>query len=95
MAPVQRRIKINDRRGAASETDLLARLAGAPERGEFSLVYQRQVAPDGVTLVGVETLLRWDCPTKGAMAPEMFIPSRHPADHPLGAGSGHGRDGGV
>jgi len=85
MAPAQRRIKINDRRGAASETDLLARLAGAPERGEFSLVYQRQVAPDGVTLVGVETLLRWDCPTKGAMAPEMFIPlaERHHAIAPI------------
>jgi EAL domain-containing protein (putative c-di-GMP-specific phosphodiesterase class I) len=78
MAPPQRRTKINDRRKSGRRFDddsgLLERLSGAPGRGEFSLVYQRQVAPDGVGLVGVETLLRWDCPTFGAMAPERFIP---------------------
>lgn len=85
MAPVQRRTKINDRRGAAGEAELLSRLAGAPERGEFSLVYQRQVAPDGTTLLGVETLLRWECPTQGPMAPEVFIPlaERHGAIAPI------------
>lgn len=53
---------------------MLERLHQAGERGEFSLVYQRQVAPDGVTLVGVETLLRWTCQTQGRVEPAFFIP---------------------
>jgi EAL domain-containing protein (putative c-di-GMP-specific phosphodiesterase class I) len=78
MAPPQRRIEKNDRRKLASLADgdaiLLERLSGAPARGEFSLVYQRQMTPDGATLVGVETLLRWDSPELGSQPPERFIP---------------------
>ena len=61
--------------GGPQDERVLAELEGAAEWGEFSLVYQRQVAPDGESLVGVETLLRWTCPALGgAVSPEMFIP---------------------
>ena len=64
-----------DRRGlTAEERLLLDHLENAGPRGEFSLVYQRQMAPDGVTLIGVETLLRWTCPGYGQVAPSVFIP---------------------
>ena len=74
MTPPQRRSQNTDRRKAASsaveEEGLLARLDGAADRGEFNLVYQRQVAQDGARLNGVETLLRW----YGQVSPEIFIP---------------------
>ncbi len=56
------------------ETALIADLARAAERGELSLVYQKQIARDGVTLSGVEALLRWDHPTRGRVSPALFIP---------------------
>ena len=78
MAPPQRRGIKNDRRKSEGPFDddaaLLARLPGAGDRGEFSLVYQRQMSPDGERLVGVETLLRWDSPEFGAVSPDRFIP---------------------
>ena len=65
----------SDRRGLAEdERLLLARMDVAAEQGELSLVYQRQVAPDGVTVLGVESLLRWDCPGPGQISPALFIP---------------------
>ncbi len=70
-----RRTPASDRRGlTADEQLLLSRLDEAGGRGEFSLVYQRQVAPDGQTLLGVETLLRWSCPGVGQVKPSQFIP---------------------
>ncbi len=78
MTPPQRRSQNTDRRKSAAsaveEESLLARLDGAAERGEFSLVYQRQVAPDGAAVIGVETLLRWDSPGHGPVSPDVFIP---------------------
>ena len=63
----------SDRRGLAEdERLLLARMDVAAEQNELSLVYQRQVAPDGVTLLGVESLLRWDCPGYGQVSPGLF-----------------------
>ena len=53
---------------------LMADLAKAADRGEFSLVYQKQVGRDGVTLMGCETLLRWNHPTRGRVSPALFIP---------------------
>lgn len=53
---------------------LLADLEGAGDRGEFSLVYQKQMAPDGERVIGVESLLRWDHPRLGAISPGDFIP---------------------
>jgi EAL domain-containing protein (putative c-di-GMP-specific phosphodiesterase class I)/signal transduction histidine kinase/DNA-binding NarL/FixJ family response regulator/HPt (histidine-containing phosphotransfer) domain-containing protein len=59
----------------ASDDDLLAAdLAHAARRGEFSLVYQPQFARDGLTLTGVECLLRWTHPTRGPVSPAHFIP---------------------
>ncbi|MDB5433414.1 MAG: hypothetical protein JWP35_4530 [Caulobacter sp.] len=56
------------------EEALAADLAGAAERGEFSLVYQPQVDRDGITLLGVECLLRWTHPVRGDVSPAFFIP---------------------
>ncbi len=46
----------------------------ARERGEFSLVYQKQVDRDGEAVLGVEALLRWNHPTRGGISPALFIP---------------------
>jgi diguanylate cyclase (GGDEF)-like protein len=79
------RIK-RDRAGASHVVDLrelhlaghhagLSRgLPGAAERGEMCLEYQPIVdAPDG-RLTGVEALLRWTHPSRGLVAPNVFIP---------------------
>lgn len=52
---------------------LLVDLGQAAARGEFSLVYQPQMNPDG-RLVGVESLLRWEHPERGVVGPGLFIP---------------------
>jgi diguanylate cyclase (GGDEF)-like protein len=36
--------------------------------------YQPVVAAEGGSMIGVEALLRWNHPTRGAIAPSMFIP---------------------
>jgi EAL domain-containing protein (putative c-di-GMP-specific phosphodiesterase class I)/signal transduction histidine kinase/DNA-binding response OmpR family regulator len=53
---------------------LLQDLKMARERGEFSLVYQKQVDRDGQAVLGVEALLRWNHPTRGIISPALFIP---------------------
>ena len=42
-------------------------------RGEFSLHYQPQAAPNGA-IVGFEALLRWTHPKRGPISPGLFIP---------------------
>ncbi|WP_279603566.1 EAL domain-containing protein [Methylobacterium sp. E-041] len=54
----------------ALERDLEQALA----RGEFHLVYQKQVAAAGGALLGFEALLRWTHPTRGLVPPDVFIP---------------------
>ena len=44
------------------------------QRGEFSLHYQPEIALDTAAIVGVEALLRWQSPTRGAVPPAEFIP---------------------
>jgi EAL domain-containing protein (putative c-di-GMP-specific phosphodiesterase class I) len=56
------------------ERELLQDLERAIERGELSLAYQPQVDRNGETIVGVEALLRWSHPTRGAVSPALFIP---------------------
>jgi diguanylate cyclase (GGDEF)-like protein len=64
-----------------SETDdfdvehlaLLGDVQPAISRNEFVLHYQPKVDP-GRHLTGVETLVRWDHPTRGLLAPGTFIP---------------------
>ena len=42
--------------------------------GELSIHYQPLVSLDSSKVIGVEALLRWDCPGRGAVAPAEFIP---------------------
>ncbi len=44
------------------------------ERGEFSVHYQQVIDLGNRAIVGVEALLRWTSPTRGAVAPDAFIP---------------------
>lgn len=69
-------IRTAGRRAGDDQTSahILNELAGAGERGEFSLVYQKQVSPDGEQVIAVESLLRWDHPVLGAIHPGEFIP---------------------
>ena len=41
---------------------------------QLALAYQPQMAVDGMTVVGMEALLRWDHPELGAISPTEFIP---------------------
>ncbi|MCP8467710.1 EAL domain-containing protein [Pseudomonas sp. ZM23] len=58
------------RRRRELEKDLREALA----RGELHLVYQPQVDYRDHRVVGVEALLRWQHPTQGWVAPDLFIP---------------------
>jgi diguanylate cyclase (GGDEF)-like protein/PAS domain S-box-containing protein len=53
---------------------LQADLHHALERREFRLVYQPLVELATERVVGVEALVRWDHPTRGAVSPATFIP---------------------
>jgi EAL domain-containing protein (putative c-di-GMP-specific phosphodiesterase class I)/signal transduction histidine kinase/CheY-like chemotaxis protein/HPt (histidine-containing phosphotransfer) domain-containing protein len=66
--------KAQNARMPDEEEALAADLHGAAGRGEFSLVYQPQVDRDGVSLLGVECLLRWRHPVRGDVSPALFIP---------------------
>jgi two-component system sensor histidine kinase BarA len=73
----------------AAEADpdlaLVADLAKAASRGEFTLVYQRQMSRDGLSVAGVESLLRWRHPVRGDVSPAYFIPlaERHGLMRPI------------
>ncbi len=53
---------------------LLRELESAISLQAFDVHYQPIVAADGGAVVGVEALLRWSHPTRGAIAPAVFIP---------------------
>jgi diguanylate cyclase (GGDEF)-like protein/PAS domain S-box-containing protein len=46
----------------------------ALEMNEFELEYQPQVELSSQRIVGMEVLVRWDHPTRGVLAPGLFIP---------------------
>ena len=48
-------------------------LRGAWERGELTLMYQPIYRVSDRTLIGAETLLRWQHPVHGQVAPSLFI----------------------
>jgi diguanylate cyclase (GGDEF)-like protein/PAS domain S-box-containing protein len=64
------------------ETDLRR----AIERGEFENFYQAIVSMETGNIVGFETLVRWNHPTRGIILPEEFIPVAEEAGtiQPLG-----------
>jgi diguanylate cyclase (GGDEF)-like protein len=49
-------------------------LRRAFEAGEFQLYYQPKMDLASGVIIGVEALLRWQHPTRGWIAPDMFIP---------------------
>jgi diguanylate cyclase (GGDEF)-like protein len=53
---------------------LLRELESAISLQTFDVHYQPIVAADGGAVVGVEALLRWTHPIRGAIAPSVFIP---------------------
>jgi diguanylate cyclase (GGDEF)-like protein len=59
---------------AEYDTDLRGALRGAVDRGELRLEYQPIVDTGGGRIRGVEALLRWDHPSRGAIPPTTTIP---------------------
>jgi diguanylate cyclase (GGDEF)-like protein len=59
---------------AAERRFLLRELESAIALQAFDVHYQPIVAADGGGIVGVEALLRWTHPTRGAIEPSAFIP---------------------
>jgi diguanylate cyclase (GGDEF)-like protein len=53
---------------------LLRELQSAVALQAFDVHYQPVVAAEGGAMIGVEALLRWTHPTRGAIAPAIFIP---------------------
>lgn len=45
------------------------------ENGEFMLYFQPQYSLLTKAILGVEVLLRWNCPNKGSVPPSVFIPA--------------------
>jgi diguanylate cyclase (GGDEF)-like protein len=63
-------------RAAAARADELERdLRDAQPHDEFSLVYQPIMSARRAEVVAVEALLRWQHPLRGAVAPDVIIPS--------------------
>ena len=65
--------KMNDR--TVRKLQLHTDLRRAVERREFSLHYQPKVELAGGALTGLEALLRWTHPRRGAVPPAEFIPA--------------------
>jgi len=53
---------------------LAAEIRRAIEHNEFEVQYQPQVELATQTIVGMEALVRWNHPTRGLLAPKLFIP---------------------
>ena len=58
---------------AISTMETEADLRRALERGEFFLLYQPIISTSKYTLVGFESLVRWNHPTRGLVHPDKFI----------------------
>jgi diguanylate cyclase (GGDEF)-like protein/PAS domain S-box-containing protein len=53
---------------------LAGEIRRAIDRGEFELQYQPQVELSAQNIIGMEALVRWNHPTRGLLAPGLFIP---------------------
>lgn len=53
---------------------MTSELRHALQQQQFVLAYQPQVDPRDGTVKGVEALIRWQHPTKGTLAPALFLP---------------------
>jgi diguanylate cyclase (GGDEF)-like protein len=60
--------------GASEQLNLQNDLRHAIERGELSLHYQPKIDARHGRVCGVEALLRWHHPQRGAVGPALFIP---------------------
>ncbi|SOE97999.1 PAS domain S-box-containing protein/diguanylate cyclase (GGDEF) domain-containing protein [Burkholderia sp. OK233] len=49
-------------------------LSGAADRGELELQYQPEIELSSGNIVGMEALVRWHHPTRGLLAPGVFMP---------------------
>jgi diguanylate cyclase (GGDEF)-like protein len=59
---------------AESHLDLRIALSKAEGRGELRIEYQPIVRAEDQNIEGIEALLRWDHPTRGAVSPNTMIP---------------------
>ncbi len=59
---------------ARDRVALADELSGAIDRGEFELRYQPEVELSSGNILGMEALARWHHPTRGLIAPGVFIP---------------------
>jgi diguanylate cyclase (GGDEF)-like protein/PAS domain S-box-containing protein len=53
---------------------LAGEIRRAIDQGEFELQYQPQIELSSQNIVGMEALVRWNHPTRGLLAPGLFIP---------------------
>ncbi len=67
-------LDLRDLHLAGHQANLARGLPGAIARGEVHLEYQPIVAARDGHLAGVEALLRWTHPSRGAVSPTVFIP---------------------
>lgn len=74
-------VLLSDR--AALERDLLASLGDKPQ---IEVFYQPKLASQGLRVVGLEALARWQHPERGWVSPAVFIPIAEECGfiHPLG-----------
>lgn len=50
-------------------------LAGAMDAGQVICYFQPQFDTKTLAVVGAEALVRWECPTRGVVLPDQFIPA--------------------
>ena len=67
-------IDLRARHIAEDHVDLRIALSKAEERGELRIEYQPIVRTGDMGVEAVEAMLRWDHPTRGAIAPTTMIP---------------------
>lgn len=56
------------------EQEIVSRMNGALEEGEFIVYYQPKCRLDTGMIVGAEALVRWQHKTRGLLSPAVFIP---------------------